>query len=52
VIDVWTEAHDTGRGNGMSGDEKEEIWAWMQARPATPLTLAEARRQRGNGSGH
>jgi hypothetical protein len=53
MIDVWTEAHDAGRAKGgtLSDEEKEEIWDWMQSRPAVPLTLAEAKRQRGNGHG-
>lgn len=52
MIDTWVEAHDTGdRKNKLDEDEKDEIWAWMQAGPAVPLTLKEARAKR-NGTGH
>jgi hypothetical protein len=52
VIDVWMEAHDTGDHKGeMDEDEKDEIWAWMQAKPGVPLTLKEARAKR-NGAGN
>jgi hypothetical protein len=52
MIDKWAEAHDTsGRGNQLSGDEKDEIWEWMQSRPPSPLTLKEAR-EKANGGRH
>jgi transposase len=50
MIDTWAEAHDTsGRGNKLSGDEKDEIWEWMQSKKI-PLTLKEAG-ERANGRG-
>lgn len=51
MIDVWADAHDVGRskGNSLTGDEKDEIWAWMQTRHS-PLTLKEAR-EKANGGG-
>jgi hypothetical protein len=51
MIDSWAEAHDTSsHGNKLSGDEKDEIWEWMQSKKI-PLTLKEAR-EKANGAGH
>jgi hypothetical protein len=51
MIDSWAEAHDTGsHGSRLSGDEKDEIWDWMQSKKI-PLTLKEAR-EKANGTGH
>jgi hypothetical protein len=41
VIDAWTEAH-SGE-HGISEDEVDDIWAWMQTQPLSPPTLKEAR---------
>jgi hypothetical protein len=41
VIDAWTEAHSGEQS--ISEDEVDDIWAWMQTQPLTPLTLKEAR---------
>jgi hypothetical protein len=50
MIDVWAKAHDAGdRGNKLSGDEKDEIWTWMQSK-SIPLTLKKAR-EKANGHG-
>jgi hypothetical protein len=52
VTERWVEAHDTGQRDGkLSKDEADEIWTWMQSQPAGPLTLAEARKAKGNGAG-
>jgi hypothetical protein len=53
VTERWIEAHDTGddRKGKLDEDEKDEIWAWMQAKPGVPLTLKEARAKK-NGAGH
>jgi hypothetical protein len=52
MIDVWAEAHDSGRSKGgnLNEDEKDEIWEWLKTRQS-PLTLKEAR-EKANGSGH
>jgi hypothetical protein len=53
VAERWIEAHDTGeRGKGDRLDDatKDEIWDWMKATSASPLTLKEAR-SKANGHG-
>lgn len=49
VAERWIEAHaiegqDGKAGDKLSSGEKDEIWAWMQSRPHSPLTLKEARK--------
>lgn len=52
VADRWIEAHDSGDSKGkLDEGEKDEIWEWMQQRPAVPLTLRQARKAT-NGRGH
>ncbi len=54
VSERWVEAHDTDSAEEkgkLDEDEKDEIWNWMQAQPAAPLTLKEARAKQ-NGTGH
>jgi len=53
VEERWFEAHDTGQRDGkLSEGERDEIWEWMQSQPARPLTLAAARKAKGNGAGN
>jgi hypothetical protein len=47
VTERWIEAHATDdKGHRLSETEKDEIWEWMQTRPAMPLT------HRKNGKAH
>lgn len=50
IVSFWADVHNAGRG-GMSEEDKDDLWDWMQAKPDVPLRLPKrlnSRRLNGN----
>lgn len=38
AADGWIKANGGGEGDGLSSEEKEDIWNWMEEQPAVPVS--------------
>jgi hypothetical protein len=47
IMNFWADAHAQASG-GMSEDEKDEVWDWLQAKQDVPLKLSRRRKLNGN----